>query len=53
MEILQGRGEYTRGGMSGVSRAGGMLIGQKGKIIRYAMITKRRVSSQSDKTDKD
>ncbi len=52
MEILRGRGEYTRGGMSGVGRADGMLIGRKGKIIRYAMTTKRGVTSQSDKTDK-
>jgi len=51
MEILRGRGEYTRGGMSGVGRAGGMLIGRKGKIIRYTMTTKRGVTSQSDKTD--
>ena len=53
MEILRGRGGYTRGEVSGVGWAGGMLIGRKGKIIRYAMTTKHGVSSQSDKTDKD
>ena len=53
MEILRGRGEYARGGMSGIGRADGMLIGRKGKIMRYATTTKRGVSSQSDKTDKD
>ena len=52
MEILQGRGEYARGEVSGVGRADGTLIGRKGKIIRYAVTTKRGVTSQSDKTDK-
>ena len=37
MEILRGRGGYARGEVSGVGRAGKVLIGRKGKIIRYAI----------------